>query len=405
MAVQHYIIKLFDRPLAAFDYVCEGRNPAYACNLEIDPAAQHLLPMNLAAEATDDELGRFLNSRRIPKNRAYAEEILRPCGVSLDDTKGFIDLTKGASINDSYLVVAENDPVTFSECNLFENDFNVALQIAAYSGVVSRDALEAHGMPSELTASGQFPKAWRIVAGKRVLYKAGSTSMRTQRRLEPHSEYLACQVADAMGIPHVSYGLTTWRGELCSTCELMNTAATSFVPLYAAVPRREIARMGLDRALEFFFGISPADSTAFLTMLAFDVAIANKDRHFGNYGVLRDNLSGEVLGFAPIFDHNMALFCAEPDEAFTREGLTAAEHRYASAFGSDLFGQFDDVVEKTQAERLAALADFEFSLPGEFVAYARENPDAPDAFPASRLEALSAFVRFTATRKRSRRPR
>ena len=41
------------------------------------------------------------------------------------DTKGVIDITKGVSINDSYMVVSEGDGVSFGECNLYENDFTM----------------------------------------------------------------------------------------------------------------------------------------------------------------------------------------------------------------------------------------------------------------------------------------
>ena len=34
----------------------------------------------------------------------------------------------------------------------------------------------------------------------------------------------------------------------------------------------------------------------------------NQDRHANNYGLLRDNATGRILGPAPLFDHNMALF-------------------------------------------------------------------------------------------------
>ncbi len=397
MASERYVIKLYDQAIASFDFVQNRRDPAYACNLEIDSAQRHLLPLNIAAEPTDDELSRFLASRRIPKNRAYAQLILEPYGISLENTKGIIDITKGTSINDSYLVVAEDDPIRFAECNLFENDFNVALQIAAYSGVVSHDALDSRGIPSELTASGSFPKAWRIVDDKRILYKAGDARLSAAKRITPYLEHLASQVAKAMGINAVSYGLTKWRGQLCSTCEIMNTKDVSFVPIYAALPRWRIARIGLDSALEFFYEISPTASTAFVTMLVFDSVIANKDRHFGNYGVLRDNASGKVLGMAPLFDHNLALFCEEPDSNLSLENLIEAEKRYASAFGSNLYGQVKDVMEPSQIPLLKRLEDFEFLLDDVYLSYSDTHPDAADAFSRKRLDALSRFVRHMAT--------
>ena len=396
MKSRRYNIKLYDRPIAAFDFVQDRRDPAYACNLEIDEANRHLLPMNMADTPTDDELSRFLGSRRIPKNRAFAQQVLEPYGISLEDTKGIIDITKGVSINDSYLVVAEDDPVTFSECNLFQNDFNVALQIAAYSGVISADALDSGGVPSELTASGSFPKAWRIVGGRRILYKAGDVRPWAGKNLTPYSEHLACQVARVMGIDAVEYGLTRWRDRLCSTCELFNSMDVSFVPLYHALPRQKLARLGIDSALEFFYGISPAASTAFVSMLAFDSLVANKDRHFGNYGVLRDNATGNVLGMAPLFDHNLSLFCDEPDSMLALDKLAEAETRYASAFGSNLRGQIQDVIESSLISALEALVDFSFELGEEYLHYADDNPDAPDAFSRERLDMLGRYVRSMA---------
>ena len=397
MESRRYNIRLFDRAIAAFDYVRDGRNPWYACNLEIDRSSRRLLPLNMAAEPTDDELGRFLGSRRVPRNRAFAQEILQPYGISLEDTKGIIDITKGVSINDSYLVVAEDDPTTFAECNLFENDFNVALQIAAYSGVISGDALRSGGMPSELTASGSFPKAWRIVDGKRTLFKAGDARPYAGKRITPYSEYLAFQVACAMGLRAVPYRLERWRGQLCSVCELFNTKDASFVSMYSALTRQQVGRFGLDSALEFFYSISPADSTAFVSMLTFDAVVANKDRHLGNYGVLRDNATGEIMGMAPLFDHNLALFCDEPDSALSLSRLVEAEQRYASAFGSNLYSQIEDAIEPSQAALLERLVDFEFELDEEHIGHAAASPDDPEAFSRRRLNVLGQFVRHMAT--------
>lgn len=35
------------------------------------------------------------------------------------------------------------------------------------------------------------------------------------------------------------------------------------------------------------------------SMLVFDTLIYNEDRHFGNFGVLRDNLTGNIVAAAP----------------------------------------------------------------------------------------------------------
>ena len=43
------------------------------------------------------------------------------------------------------------------------------------------------------------------------------------------------------------------------------------------------------------------------SMLVFDALIYNEDRHFGNFGVLRDNHSGNIIAPAPIFDNGLSL--------------------------------------------------------------------------------------------------
>ena len=128
-----------------------------------------------------------------------------PCTVRVaaSDTKGIIDVTKGMSLNDSYYVVPADEAPCFAEYNLFSNSFDTVLSIIAYTGRIPSSQVGS-GIPSELSPSGSFPKTWRVVNGQRVLYKAAHAD---GLGFEPVSEYLASQVAAAMGLPHVAYDL------------------------------------------------------------------------------------------------------------------------------------------------------------------------------------------------------
>ena len=66
-----------------------------------------------------------------------------------------------------------------------------------------------------------LPKAWRRKEGKVLLYKGGTSGLANTGK-EPYSEFYAAQVAEAMGIPHVTYGLSKWKGQLCSTITNVN---------------------------------------------------------------------------------------------------------------------------------------------------------------------------------------
>jgi len=157
MASQGYEIRLFDKRIASFTFETNCFGESCAVGLRVEPGAEELLPLNLVGCSNDVELRRFLDSRRIPKNRAYIERILAPFGLQASDTKGIIDVTKGMSINDSYCIVPADEDSCFAEYNLFGNSFDTVVSIIAYTGRIPSSQVGS-GIPSELSPSGSFPK-------------------------------------------------------------------------------------------------------------------------------------------------------------------------------------------------------------------------------------------------------
>ena len=58
------------------------------------------------------------------------------------------------------------------------------------------------------------------------------------------------------------------------------------------------------KALE---AICPQAIPDYIRMLFMDTICANPDRHTNNFGLLRDVKTGELIGFAPNYNNNMAL--------------------------------------------------------------------------------------------------
>lgn len=389
MALQGYEIRLFDKRIASFTFETNCFGESCAVGLRVEPGAEELLPLNLVGCSNDIELRRFLDSRRIPKNRAYIERILAPFGLQASDTKGIIDVTKGMSLNDSYCVVPADEDPCFAEYNLFSNSFDTVLSIIAYTGRIPSSQVGS-GIPSELSPSGSFPKTWRVVNGQRVLYKAAHDD---GLGLEPVSEYLASQVAVAMGLLHVAYDLDVWQERLCSTCVLMNDAESSFVPFAYMLDRDAKDGMNLERALAFFDELGEEAGQRFRSMLVFDAVVMNPDRHMGNYGVLRDNRTGRVLGFAPIFDNNLALLPQYGTESLSEELLRERFAATPGAFGPTAYQQACAALGPQQRERLERLHDFAF----DDAALARVGRQRDGfAFPKQRLLALGQAVRENA---------
>ena len=237
----------------------------------------------------------------IPKNRQFVDEILKTLGLSVNDTKGIMDVCMGLSLGDSYWVVPEGFEGKFDAYNLYENRFSEALALVAYTG--ARGSREAFSTSPELTTNGMLRKAWRFVEGDGIYLYKGGTEGGANTGNEPYSEYYACQIAKAMGLPCVSYDLENWKGILASTCKLFTDKDTSFVPI-----GRILKKPTLKKCLDYYQSLGEDFYEQMCSMLVFDAVVYNEDRHFGNFGLLRDNHTGKILAPAPIFDNGLSLF-------------------------------------------------------------------------------------------------
>jgi hypothetical protein len=295
----NYILKHFDRPLIKF-HVTEDSSEPEITILWIDEAYRHLLPLDMG-EPTEKHISRWLQRRTIPKNRAFLRTFLAKCGISANRPMSIISVSKGLSLNDSYWVVADGFKGTFDQYNLYENRFSQILAWIAFTGYGSSIRSSLASSP-EFTTNGMLPKCWRRISGKIILFKGGTSGASNTGR-EPFSEFYASQIAEAMGIDAVSYGLSKWKGILCSTCELFTGKETAYVPI-----GRIITRGGIKAVADYYHSLGPDFIKALRDMLVFDAVICNTDRHFGNFGLLVDSLSNQVIAPAPLFDHGNSLF-------------------------------------------------------------------------------------------------
>jgi hypothetical protein len=295
----NYILKHFDRPLIKF-HVTEDSSEPEITILWIDEAYRHLLPLDMG-EPTEKHISRWLQRRTIPKNRAFVRTFLAKCGISANRPMSIISVSKGLSLNDSYWVVADGFKGTFDQYNLYENRFSQILAWIAFTGYGSSIRSSLASSP-EFTTNGMMPKCWRRISGKIILFKGGTSGASNTGR-EPFSEFYASQIAEAMGIDAVSYGLSKWKGILCSTCELFTGKETAYVPI-----GRIITRGGIKAVADYYHSLGPDFIKALRDMLVFDAVICNTDRHFGNFGLLVDSLSNQVIAPAPLFDHGNSLF-------------------------------------------------------------------------------------------------
>ena len=193
--------------------------------------------------------------RSIPASRSGVREALESLGVA--DTKMLLVRCYGLSLSDQYWICPEGAELRWEDINFFQNDFSEDIGDVLFGERKKKDALNFSSPDS--TSDGNLKKRWKILDGKRCLIKGGSNPFRQQ----PFNEVIASGIMERLGIPHVS-----------ECCELLGIG--NITPF-------------LDR------------------MLVLDYIIANEDRHFNNFGALRNAETLEWLGMAPIYDSGSSL--------------------------------------------------------------------------------------------------
>lgn len=346
-----YILKQFDKPLLKFSATTDTSEPEIQI-LWIDEDSRSLLPLDLTL--TPEGLSRWLRRRTIPKNRAYVHNLLAKCGLNLNRPLSIINICKGLSLNDCYWVVQADNGDIFEKVNLYDNPFSNVLAELAFTGYGSSLRSSLFSSP-EFTTNGMLRKCWRRISGKVYLYKGG-TEGASNTGFEPYSEFYAAQIAAAMGVRAIPYGLSCWKGVLCSTCELFTSKEYSYIPVGHLVTKG-----GMDAVKAYYESLGPEFTAALREMLVFDAVICNVDRHFGNFGVMVNNRTNTVVSPAPLFDHGNSLFNFAGTDAWSSDAaLEEYIETLAPSVYDDFLGTAKSVLTPELREKLRHLLTFRF---------------------------------------------
>lgn len=364
-----YTLKLYDTDLMTFE-LTQKPLEGFSCQIiSLKEENKHLLPLGMTVDG--DGVLSWLKSRIIPQNREFVDKILSVYGLTHNNISGIIQLCKGLSLNDSYWITDLNFNGKFTDYNLFKNSFYKALSLIAYTG---HGSVKPNGFSSspEFTTNGMLRKGWRKINGTVKLYKGGSSGAANTGN-EPYSEFYAAQIAATMGLNHVPYTLSKWKGSLCCVCELFTDINHSFVPMWRFCKTTSIKEIA-----EYLQNMGEDYFNAFSDMMIFDALIYNTDRHLNNFGLMVDNMTNRPYAFAPIFDNGLSLFNFAMADDF------ADLETYAMSRLSAFSVPFDEIakefISSRQKEQLHRLQTF------KFIRHTRYN------LPAARLKALTRFI-------------
>ena len=148
---------------------------------------------------------------------------------------------------------------------------------------------------------------------------------------------------------------------------------TSFVPI-----GRIVHSGGIKACMDFYEKLGSEAAEELKSMLVFDAGFYNEDRHFGNFGVLRDNRSGKIIGPAPVFDNGLSLFnYAMPDDI---ENLSAYAKTRANPYNISYESICREVMGTKQRNQLRKLIGFRF----------KRHPSIN--LPEERLQAIEKII-------------
>lgn len=306
----------------------------------------------------------FLARRQAPKHRRHIKELLERYGC--DDLEGFLRVTHALSLNDTVWVKESNSGLRWADVSLYQNDFDQLVSEAAFDGIISETDLSSTS--PEFGTDGYFAKCWVRDAEGIWLFKSGSGL----HVIEPVSEFLVSQLAERICPNAVRYDLALYHDKLVSKCPLFTSEATGLVKA-GAIFRGE---QTIPRLLAYCQALG-SDSD-FRRMCVLDALTLNPDRHYGNFGFLFDNRTMEILGMAPVFDNNRALFPELDEDALAAPDWYIDHCR--PKLGRDFIVTARGLLTEEIRADLETLDDFHFT----------DHPRIP--IDERRLEMLSAMV-------------
>lgn len=262
------------------------------------------------------DLRTFIRNRRAPKHRENIKKLLELSGC--DTMTGFLDISHALSLIDTFWVKPVDSSLSWSDVSLYTHPFNEVIAKTAFEGGLHGRNLSTTS--PEYGTDGSFAKCW-IREGETIkMLKRGSSGARNAG-LEPYSEYYASNVISHFTNNYVNYNLRTHNSRICSVCDIFTSEDYGFIP-YAAI---DVGNTSFESIIEKMRELGFEDEIK--TMFVIDAVIMNADRHKNNFGFIIDNRTLEIKGFAPLFDHNLALLpYAEEESEFQFGGDYYKEH-------------------------------------------------------------------------------
>jgi hypothetical protein len=211
----------------------------------------------------------------------------------------------GLSLVDHYWVRPVNSSLDWNSINYFDNDFSPHVGDALLDKDFKNK--EINYFSPDCTTDGMLDKRWIIQNDYRHLIKSGASPYHQ----EPFNEVIASSICSRLHIPHVNYSLYFHNNTYFSVCNAMTNNALELV--YASQVYDYAVRNIEDSHYSHYVKCCaslrcPNIFNTLDKMIVLDYLIGNSDRHWTNFGLLRNSETLQIIGPAPIYDSGSSLW-------------------------------------------------------------------------------------------------
>lgn len=264
---------------------------------------ENLLPLYLKQHPNAEH---WIASRAIDSHRANARLLKKALRLKEKDDLSTALYVNAATITDNYWIKPLDSDLTYQDVRFTDDYFSVLALKGSYSSF-NRVANSKRTKTPELTNIGSFEKCWKLIDGKWWMYKSATHD-------ELFSELFIYHLGKELRMNMAVYK----RGDKCiKSLDFTDNASVNFEPAFAFMGDNEDYEEVFSKLEE----LCPQAKADFVRMIFLDTIVVNPDRHTANFGLLRDIKTGKLIGFAPLFDHNMALIARGYPKAPTKNDI------------------------------------------------------------------------------------
>lgn len=309
---------LMNRTHKVVDVIYDSHRKSFSrINTDINP---QYAPLGLSSKGVIplQAFNHWWRARGIPQTRQGLQKLLEREGANLPEE--LIQRNLGLSLSDQYWIKPKNSSLNWEEVNFFNNPFE---KVSLSTKKFAPEAREAQAKPDN-TSDGNLEKHWECRNETRMLLKGG-----TQYGQEPYNEVIASALHRRLLSPdeYVPYELEGEGATALSCCANFLNDEEEYIP--AIYVMRSLEQQPSESDFEHYLACcerlgAKGVRKSLERMIVCDDVIANSDRHYRNFGLIRNVETGACRP-APLFDSGSSLWFNVPTSR-----LAAGEHGYVS---------------------------------------------------------------------------